>query len=500
LECAQCHNHPFDKWTQREYFEMVAFTGGIRYQQNVRQNERVRRLSRQAQQKWGRNGVRALRRIYQNVTDGIYGTGTGGARLPKDYKYEDAKPQSWVFASAIMGPKTTVTAELPNEGKLRERLAHKPQKLERILRRLRPKEIDSRETFANWMTSPRNERFAKVIANRLWKRAMGRGLIEPVDDIKDTTKSVAPELMAELTDLVVELEFDLKELQRVMLYTRHWRRAAVVPDSTPGTLKDQRGPLLRRMTAEQIWDSLLTLVVRDIDKTIDPAANPRVEEVYSNFETLANGGDEEILRRTELLALRYSSPEKFRAQRRKEQMRIRDEQRRLRTAARPLFKELARARRDRDEEKIQRIVAELQQRGIRLAGGRAGRALRDMQRASDLPSPAPAGHLLAELGQSNRDLIEAGHTDPTVPQVLALLNAFIEQRLLLNNTAVLSRALTQARTPDATLRTAFWAVLNRAPTAREKSTWRTDISRNRKRGIQDLVWTLVNTHEFLFIQ
>ena len=63
-------------------------------------------------------------------------------------------------------------------------------------------------------------------------------------------------------------------------------------------------------------------------------------------------------------------------------------------------------------------------------GPRAGRGVRDLTRASDLPSPAPAGHLLRELGQSERELIQESHSDPTVPQVLALLNSFLEQKLL----------------------------------------------------------------------
>ena len=452
-----------------------------------------------ANQKHGRNGVRALRRIYQQVGDGIYGTGTGAARLPKDYQYDDAKPLSWVHADSLFAPSIQLTPEKPNEERFRKRIKN-PQRLKRVLSRLRPKEIDSRESLATWMTSPRNERFATVIANRMWKRAFGRGLIEPIDDIRDDTKAIAPELMDALRELMIAVDFDLKKFQRVLFYTRHWRRAAVVAERTPGTLRDQRGPLLRRMTAEQIWDSLLTLVVRDLDSKLQPSLTRRTEEVYARFDGLLNGTDEQIMEQTDRLVLRYTNPQQFRQEMAAQRRQRQQEMRAKRRAAAPLIRKLRIAQRDGDEEEVARISAELQERGVPLPGSRAGRAVRDLSRASDLPSPAPGGHLLNELGQSNRDLIEAGHTDPTVPQVLALLNAFIEQRLLTNRAAVLSKQITQARTSEATVRTAFWTVLNRAPTSAELSTWRRDISQNKNRAAQDLVWTLVNTHEFLFIQ
>ena len=122
VECAQCHNHPFDKWTQKQYFEMVAFTGGIRYARNPREDPRARELAKQAQDKWGRNGVRALRRTLEPTYIGIFGSGTGMARLPKDYQYDDAKPLDWTVASPLFDPPVHVNVEMPNEEELRRRI------------------------------------------------------------------------------------------------------------------------------------------------------------------------------------------------------------------------------------------------------------------------------------------------------------------------------------------------------------------------------------------
>jgi len=502
VECAQCHNHPFDKWTQKQYFEMVAFTGGIRYARNGRNDPRARELAKQAQQKWGRNGVRALRRTLEPTYIGIYGSGNGMSRLPKDYQYEDGKPLEWTVAHPLFDPPVYINVNMPDEAELRRRIRgrNKEKKIQRMLKRIRPKESDTRLAFAEWITASTNPRFPKVIANRMWKRAFGRGLIEPIDDIKDDTVAASPELMEHLSRLMVSLDFDVREFQRVLFNTRLWRRQAVAPADEPGSIADLRGPILRRMTAEQAWDSLLTLVVEDFDSRIQPPLGPRAERVYANYEKLAGATDAEIIEQAGKLALRYTNPEQFRQQQRAERNKRNAEKRRLRNQARPLYRQLKLARRANDQDRIQEISAKLRAMGLQPPGSRAGRAVNDLARASDLPSPAPDGHLVRELGQSQRELIEASHTDPTVPQVLALLNAFLEQKLLTNADAALMRSLDAARGPRGKVKTAFINVLGRAPSSSERGMWEREVSRGGTEAVRDLVWTLVNTHEFLFIQ
>jgi hypothetical protein len=502
VECAQCHNHPFDKWTQKQYFEMVAFTGGIRYAKNPRQDPRVKDLSKKAQQKWGRNGVRALRRTLESTYIGIYGSGTGLARLPKDYQYEDAKPMDWTTAHPMFDPPVRIDVNMPSEADLRRRVRgrNKEKKIQRMLKRIRPSDSDTRTVFADWLTSPENPRFSMVIANRMWKRAFGRGLIEPVDDIKDDTVAAAPELMAYLSSLMVELDFDLREFERVLYNTRLWRRQACAPADTPGDVADLRGPVLRRMSAEQAWDSLLTLVVDDIDGRIADPLGPRADQIYQRYDELANATDDEILERAGRLALRYSNPEEFRKQQRAQRTKQQAAMRKKRQKARPLYKELGRARKAGDDDKVREISEKLRAMGLQPPGSRAGRAVRDLQRASDLPSPAPDGHLVRELGQSERELIDEAHRDPTVPQVLALLNSFLEQKLLTNSGATLMRSIHDARGTKAKVKTAFIGVLGRTPNSSERSGWEREVSRGGEQAVRDLVWTLVNSHEFLFIQ
>ena len=60
------------------------------------------------------------------------------------------------------------------------------------------------KAYAEWMTSPENPRFTTVIANRLWKKVFGLGLIEPVDELMDNTVAMNPELMKHLEKLMRE--------------------------------------------------------------------------------------------------------------------------------------------------------------------------------------------------------------------------------------------------------------------------------------------------------
>ncbi len=124
-----------------------------------------------------------------------------------------------------------------------------------------------RKTFADWLTSANNPRFATAIANRTWQRIFGLAVQEPVTDIDDLSKGANPPLLAHLTDEMKRVNFDLREFQRIVFNTQAYQRqASVTPDLGKGPYLFP-GPLLRRMTAEQAWDSVLTLVVGpELDK------------------------------------------------------------------------------------------------------------------------------------------------------------------------------------------------------------------------------------------
>jgi hypothetical protein len=285
MECAQCHNHPFEHWTQREFFQMAAFFGGLKYRDEDALPNLVGlrselanadpRVRQQAQQ--------LLRRLNQ----GLDGSGTGVEKLPADYKYDDAKPGTPIAAETLFGAKVKLKAPPKtepvrgNRERQRGRAAGAP-------------EVDSRSSLADWLTGKKNPMFAKVIANRMWARTFGKGLVDPVDDWKKDTEAVHPELLAAIEKLMIDLDFDLRQFERVLVHTQLFARQSPGEDPAAGVAFTFRGPLLRRMTAEQLWDSLLTLVFDDVDERLRPL-DERAKPVYDQYAELAKADAKELL-------------------------------------------------------------------------------------------------------------------------------------------------------------------------------------------------------------
>ncbi|MEO0417112.1 MAG: DUF1553 domain-containing protein, partial [Verrucomicrobiota bacterium] len=96
-------------------------------------------------------------------------------------------------------------------------------------------------------------------------KAFGLGLIEPVDNLKEFTVASNPELMDHLEALMQDLNFNIKSYLRIIYNTQAYQREASLEEVPIGAPYHFQGPTLRRMSAEQIWDSIVTLAVEDID-------------------------------------------------------------------------------------------------------------------------------------------------------------------------------------------------------------------------------------------
>jgi len=117
---------------------------------------------------------------------------------------------------------------------------------------------DTRRQLAAYITAPQNTRFAKVIVNRIWARYLGRGIVEPVDDW-ETAEPSHPELLDWLAREFLHSGYDQKHVARLILNSRTYQRKAVSRNfNSPNTRYLFAAPLRRRMTAEQIVDSLFT--------------------------------------------------------------------------------------------------------------------------------------------------------------------------------------------------------------------------------------------------
>lgn len=550
IECAQCHNHPFDKWTQMQFYQMAAFTYPLETNfTGIAQQRAANELMIEASKKpeLATQG-RHIGRVFENLGDfvrysKVQALATRELKLPHDYKYEDAKPFDVIAPAAMLG-----------------RAVSSPPGTAAV------------KAFADWLTSPGNPRFTTVIANRLWKKFFGVGLIEPVDEIMDNTVAMNPPLMKHLERLMISCRYDVKAFLRILCNTQAYQNEVTRPELMPGEVYHFTGPVLRRMTAEQIYDSFVTLIHptpdlprrRGIDaemagklvyrgKLSDALDLLSAAEIFDG-SMRASAAYELISQRSKGLREEYAAAQKAKNKSLMEKLNleIRSLEFTARTAihdhvvvpavarlytkrtgkpappppptTKPSLEDLRKAGRQRHyidvpgydidqaiplaekaaEQAREAIFAE-EARRMAVPAAELDRYLtsrraqvRDWPRAADLDSPAPRGHYLREFGQSDRDMIENANSDASMPQALVLMNSSLFQEIIKPHTQ-LGLNLAAAGYPDDQLAAAYQTLLTRAPTKAERSTWH-QAQQAGLDDIADLVFALVNTQQFIFIQ
>ncbi|MDG1875081.1 MAG: DUF1549 domain-containing protein [Mariniblastus sp.] len=500
LECAQCHDHPFDKWTQRQYFEMVAFTGGIRYRNPDANSNvgRLRQLVRKGEISQKNQGI--VNRLSQSVGHGISGSGTGLATLPEGFLGEDGYEGEVITGKTMFDRKKLVDSKVPTKAKNSKVRKPKGNAQQGYIQGA--KALNSREAYANWMTDPTNPRFAKVIANRLWKQTMGLGLIEPIDIIEDNTVASNPELMDYLTETVVALNFDMKQFLRAIYNSNTYQAAAFNADVADPQKFNFNGPLVRRMTAEQIWDSLMVLTAPRLDERYDSSKESRYASLggdsYSVYEKINSMSLAELKQAVEGL----SSPSRKKS---KNSYKDDPEYKKMMAQRSRLNKQLSMARKKKNTQLQRNLMIDLAKL---TANYRQSRQTGSYLRASEMTSPAPAGHFLRQFGQSDREQIENANTDPAVPQVLSMMNGYVEEKIARDPASVLMQTVLKAKDEKECTDMIFLSMLNRKPTSKEAREWKKDFSNAVKQKDQakvkevyaDLIWTLANSNEFIFVK
>lgn len=171
LQCAQCHNHPFTDWKQTEYWAMAAFF----------MKTRVNGTPQQA----------AKKGVVLAVSETSKAPNKKGA-LPESAKFVPAK--------FLQGEQPTITT------------------------------TEMRPTLGKWMTATDNRFFARAMVNRFWYQMMGRGLVNPVDDMHDDNAASHPELLATLTEQFKLNGFDVKYLVRAICTSEAYQRSSATKD------------------------------------------------------------------------------------------------------------------------------------------------------------------------------------------------------------------------------------------------------------------------------
>ncbi|HEY1189539.1 MAG TPA: DUF1553 domain-containing protein [Gemmata sp.] len=199
LDCAKCHHHPFEVWGQDDFYSFAAFFGRI-----------------------GRSGT------------GISAPISGG---------EEA-----VFLGRGAGRRGGSTVKHPLTGKemTPTPLLGKPLDL--------PPERDPRAVLAEWVTAPENPYFAKVIVNRVWADLMGRGIVDPVDDLRATNPPSNPELLDALAKDFRNNKCDLKALIRTICLSHAYQLSTAPNDRNASDLRNYSRHYRQRLRAEVLLD------------------------------------------------------------------------------------------------------------------------------------------------------------------------------------------------------------------------------------------------------
>jgi len=191
IQCARCHHHPHEKWSQRDYYKLSAFFTTVR-----------------------------------SKPSGV--------------------PDQPVFFTSMGAPRA-------NHPKTGESLA--PAALDAANATFEDSH-DPRQSLVDWMIEPNNPFFAKSLANRYWKHFLGRGLVEPEDDLRVTNPASNPELLDVLAQHFVASKFDLKELIRFICNSRTYQTSSEPFGSNLADRKCYSRFYPKRLSAEVLVDAM----------------------------------------------------------------------------------------------------------------------------------------------------------------------------------------------------------------------------------------------------
>jgi hypothetical protein len=199
MQCAKCHNHPFDHWTQDDYYQWSSVFSQLDYE--IGENNRKDRLDK--------NEFVGEQIVLVSKQDEIRNPNTGKIAKPK----------------MLGGPELPMDA---NSTRL--------------------------EAAADWLTSADNELFAKSQANFVWYHLLGQGLVDPIDDFRLTNPASNPELLDALAASLVDSQFNLRELVRTIMNSRTYQLSSE-PHATNGddTTSFSKASI-RRLPAEVLLD------------------------------------------------------------------------------------------------------------------------------------------------------------------------------------------------------------------------------------------------------
>ncbi len=198
IACAQCHHHPYEKWSQDDYWGLAAFFGRV-----------------------GRKNVQVM-------------GGVGNQQAQRQVIYNSRN-------GTVTNKRTNAPAKIqPLDGE--------PMDI--------ASDEDPRHKLVDWMASKDNPFFARAVANRYWSHFFGRGIVDPIDDMRVTNPPTNPELLDALANELVKNNFSLKHLVKVIVKSRTYQLSSTPNEFNKHDKQSFARFYPRRMSAEVLFDAV----------------------------------------------------------------------------------------------------------------------------------------------------------------------------------------------------------------------------------------------------
>jgi hypothetical protein len=221
IQCAQCHKHPYDRWTQADYRSYVNIFAGVQFGSSSELSRAV------------------LKRLEKRRSDAAAGaTSEPLPRLQQIYfSQATARPLGDLVTGAPLPPRPLGAPALDPASDPRDQLMH-------------------------WLVADGRRQFAAAFVNRVWAHYFGRGIVEPVDGFSAINPPTHPELLNALADEFIESGYDIRELERMILLSDTYQRSA---QSAGNNAEDDRHyarayvrPLLAEVAIDVVHQALGT--------------------------------------------------------------------------------------------------------------------------------------------------------------------------------------------------------------------------------------------------
>ena len=475
--CAQCHDDPFSDTTQLDFYKLAAFSSGISYDVNTQilQKIKSKRPTGISKKRKSLNPVLSVFKYYKQNT--ISHSLTTNLKLPHDYQYADAEPNQIVKPAIAF-------EEMPH---LNDEGAHK-------------------KAFAQWLTNPNNSLFTKVLANRLWDNVFGYPLADTLVNWNSRTKIANEEVLTLISKEIVDNNYNVRSIMQELYKTELFQRAPTTQSPAQGSVFDFHAPLLKRLSAEQLYDSLLTIK----NGNVDLLKNNNIDDIWNKYTRLSN--QIKTLSTKEIFDLgnQIIQQEKLKNKQNKEIL---------------LLKlQAIKATKEGDEALATKLYSESKilrkkQKNISPMDTMTSMETQSLEQVSELvkfastrnlitkisygkrsyeqPQPFYASSFVRKFGGSDGEISNSAHDKASITQALSLLNGNHVHRLTTKHSP-LQKQLLKINSAEEKLNLIFLTLYSRYPTEKEKLNY-IEYTETPS-SLSSLLKAMFSSKQFLFIQ